>query len=156
MFTVLFICTGNTCRSPMAEWLFRRQLRMMKMDEQVHVESAGLFAVAGGALSSGAKNALARNFSVQAEMHKARSLNKDMIHRADLILAMTVQHKEAVMKRYPDAKGKLFTMLEYANKGTGDIFDPFGASDEVYEETAQMIDAACASIAQRLQERLGK
>ncbi len=156
MFTVLFICTGNTCRSPMAEWLFRRQLRMMEIEDQVHVESAGLFAVDGGALSSGAKKVLSRSFSVQAGTHQARTLNQAMIDHADIVITMTTQHKEAVLKRYPEAKHKLFTMLEYAFKGVGDITDPFGASDDVYEETAYRIDEACTVIAHSLKERLGK
>lgn len=106
---ILFVCTGNTCRSPMAEHLFRNMAEKEKLN--VEVRSAGISAYIGSPASKKAVEAL-KEKGVQAS-HKSRPLNKEMIDWADLVLTMTESHKQLVINRFPKAVDKVFVLKEF-------------------------------------------
>lgn len=106
MTNVLFVCTGNTCRSPMAEGLLRE-----KAMGRFEVKSAGIFAGTGSPAHPNAINVLsARKISVN---HRSQPLNDSLIEWADYIFTMTENHKQLILQRYSDAYNKLFTLKEF-------------------------------------------
>ena len=137
--TLLFVCTGNTCRSPMAEQIFNEQARALS----AHAISAGLDAKAGSSMSPQAADALSSLGYTPTE-HRSTLVSTEAVEEADVILTFTQDQKDEVAKRFPAAVEKLFTISEYANSTSGkheDVSDPYGKSAEVYKETAETIDS---------------
>lgn len=121
---VLFICTGNTCRSPMAELCFAGMLK-----GKVRSVSAGLYAFDGEAMSGNSLAVLAEN-GIDGSMFRSQSVTYDLVRESSLILTMTASHRRELLMRVPEASEKCFTLLADA-----DVSDPFGQSTGVYRET---------------------
>ncbi|MEO3947206.1 low molecular weight protein arginine phosphatase [Gorillibacterium sp. CAU 1737] len=108
--TILFVCTGNTCRSPMAEGLLRKMA--LEAGLSIEVKSAGVAAMEGSSISSHSQRVLADK-GVRERLH-SQPVRESLVTEADLILTMTARHKNQVLSRFPSAQGKIFTLLEYA------------------------------------------
>lgn len=140
---ILFVCTGNTCRSPMAAGLMNKIA--IEEDLDVRIESAGLFAAEGSPASDEAIEAM-KKYDVDLSDHRAKQITPELIEKSDVILTMTAAQKMLLAEVAAD---KTYTLCEYA--GTeGDIADPFGGDLEEYEEVAQMIYFALQSISEKL------
>jgi protein-tyrosine-phosphatase/tRNA A37 threonylcarbamoyladenosine synthetase subunit TsaC/SUA5/YrdC len=140
---VLFVCTGNTCRSPMAEAIFRRlaaeRLGCEPEDIERHgviVASAGLAAWAGGPASAGAVEAAAE-LGGELRGHGSQPLSESLVQQADVILTMTAAHRAALLAQYPEAGGRV-VMLSPDRR---DVIDPIGGSLETYRSCARQIQA---------------
>ncbi len=140
---ILFVCTGNTCRSAMAAAMLNDIA--MKNDLNVLIDSAGVFAGIGEKATDEAIKAMAKR-GIDLSGHRTKPLTDELINMADVILVMTSAHKQLIESM---AKGKVFTLLEYAGD-EGDIPDPYGGDEEEYEETAQAIYDALVDIAEKL------
>lgn len=127
MIRVLFVCTGNTCRSPMAEAILRN-----KAGEEIEVKSAGIFAGEGSPASANTTQVLQEN-GIECQ-HSSSFLTKRHIDWATCVLTMTNHHKGAILLSFPDAEDKVFTLKEFVDAG-GDVSDPFGGPVEIYRAT---------------------
>lgn len=133
---ILFVCTGNTCRSPMAEAIVHT-----RSIDGVEARSAGIFA-GQAPLSANAQKVLSEQ-SIEFD-HVSKPLDPRDVEWAELILTMTHSHKMALMQYYPEVATKLHTVREFAEGSTGDISDPYGGSLDdyrrTYRELEQLID----------------
>lgn len=126
---ILFICTGNTCRSPMAEGLMRRLAQEAGLE--LTIKSAGVAAMVGGPISAHSKRVL-EDKGAQAEF-VSQAVNDELVEEADLILTMTVRHKQQVLARFPAAASKIYVLKEYAQD------DPFISKNFSDEELVEML-----------------
>jgi len=146
MTSVLFVCTGNTCRSPIAESL----LKYMNIPE-VEVKSAGIFAIDGSEASTNTKIVLDEHGI--PHNHKSAMLTDELVEWADFILTMTMGHKSTVLTMFPNAQDKTFTLKEFAKiDGYQDVADPYGGPVDVYRYSFKEIKEAIENIADILKE----
>lgn len=140
--TILFVCTGNTCRSPMAEAIARDIVRK-EYGEKIAVCSAGTFALPGSPATPEAVEALAET-GIDAREHRAKMLDTAYVESADLVLAMTADHRQHVLALVPGAGGKVHILGDYAGR-TGDLDDPLGRPLPVYREYASRLRGLVAA-----------
>lgn len=151
---ILLVCTGNTCRSPMAAHLLQLALKGHNLDKHFVVSSAGIAAVPGQPAAAHAIEAMAA-YGASLEGHRSRSLDRDLVDAAWLILTMTQDHKESVLRLFPQAQERVYTLGEFAGEPFGpawEVPDPYGQSAEVYRSTGEALRRALERVAQRLAE----
>ena len=135
---ILLICTGNTCRSTMAEVLLRQIIASDSTSVDVEVYSAGLAAIEGMPATEQAIKVMQEK-GLNLSNHSSRLVSPDLLE-ADLILTMTLRHKQVLLRANSKLAEKTFTLKEYAGeKQELDILDPYGGSVDVYRATAEEI-----------------
>lgn len=145
-FRILFVCTGNTCRSPLAEVLARRELDRRNWTH-VRVSSAGTSALEGAPVSDGSlRVAAARGLDLSG--HRARPLDPAVVDEADVVLTMSASHAARVVALGGDGKVDLLT--RFVGGSEGGVPDPFGGDDAVYDETAAVLEALIERALDRL------
>jgi protein-tyrosine phosphatase len=178
-FTVLFVCTGNVCRSPLAERLFAEQVQNLP----VAVHSAGTQALVGRGIDGHSAKALAE-FGVDPEGHVAQRYTAQMINRADLILTAESMHRSVIVQAEPLTFRRAFTIVEFGRlgrelpaledvtrdslkarvkeiagrrgwvdapgEGADEIADPFGDGEIAAQRTAAAVAEAIAEVSSAL------
>ncbi|MEW5866706.1 MAG: low molecular weight protein arginine phosphatase [Bacillota bacterium] len=154
---IVLVCSGNTCRSTMAEAMLRKALadEFGGASDGVSVVSAGIYANEGDPASANAIAAM-KELGLDIASHRARLLTDEILKDADLVLTMTSAHKQAVLLRYPSLQGKVMTLNEFAGLSDEfgpDIPDPFGRSIDVYRATAKDIGRSIERVIRRIKDR---
>jgi RpiB/LacA/LacB family sugar-phosphate isomerase len=145
MKTILFLCTGNVCRSPMAEGLFRHAV---KGRGEFRVLSAGIGAVDGDQPTHHSVQAM-REIGIDISHQRSRALTTEMVRSADLILGMTHSHTDTVNLLYPAAAEKTFLLREFdetLEPYEKDISDPIGSPYHVYVDCRDQIEQGIATL----------
>lgn len=149
---LLFVCTGNTCRSPMAEYLMRHRLGP---DVIWQIRSAGVFAADGMPASREAVAALAE-LDMDGSSHRSQMLTRELVEQATLIAVMTEGHKMQILQQIPEAKDKVFRLMEFADAASDlDVHDPVGGPISVYRSARDQIDSALVDLILYMKEHWG-
>lgn len=147
---ILFVCTGNTCRSPMAEVLFKDLLSKEELSNIVEVNSAGINAIPHQLASLNSIDAV-KEKGLDLDNHQSNMLTINLVEDHDLILTMTGSHKDTIINTVPWLSEKVFTLREYVGL-SGDISDPFGGSIEVYRSSLIDIENSLKLLIEKLKE----
>lgn len=142
---VLFVCTGNTCRSPMAEALFRE---LVKERADYQVSSAGV-AAAPGMPASKHSAALLKERGLDLASFQSRMLNLKILEQATHVFAMSSHHMAAIVDEFPQQADKIYLVSEFAAEDElrgKDVSDPFGQGRFAYEETLVALEKVLPSL----------
>ena len=153
---IMFVCTGNICRSAMAHHLLEKRLKDLKI-ENVKVYSCGVHAYNGEKSTWEAKYVMKNYYDVDLEKHRATNIRNSNIKNMDLVLCATRYHKQDVLELYPELQGKVFTMKEYVeyneqNHDEIDIADPWGYDKETYLECSKEISECIELLLKKIKE----
>lgn len=148
---VLFVCTANICRSPMAECI----LDALAQDRgfEVRTSSAGTAALVGEPMDPSARRVL-EEVGIYPNGHRARQVDAGMLEASDLVLAMTPEHARALLRLSPEAADRVYTLPGYASGGPDreGIPDPHGQSIAAYRASARRILECASEVLQRLEK----
>ena len=140
---ILFVCTGNTCRSPMAEGILKKIASDKDLD--IDSKSAGIFASYGDSANDKAIFSV-KNIGIDIKDHISQKTTSELVEASDLILTMTMGHKDILIGNYPDKKYKIFSLNEYAFGKDVDIKDPYGGDRFQYDISRDEISRAIKKI----------
>lgn len=149
---LIFVCTGNICRSPMAEYLLRARL---PAKTGWRITSAGTFAAIGSPASINGVRVMGE-LGIDISAHRSRPLTAGMVDEADMVVVMTESHREEVLRMAPGAAGKVHVLKSLSTRPRGmNVADPVGMAEETYREVRDDIDSALPDLILYMHDRYG-
>lgn len=149
---VLFVCTGNTCRSPMAEGLFRKLISGRDSTDYEVLGSAGVAAFPGDRISLETAELLKKNSAdEQMQDFRSRAVDEDLLANATHVFAMTESHLDMLLQAFPDYAEKCNLVCDFISlngKVGMDVPDPIGQGPRAYQAVAQVFEHALPSLVQ--------
>ncbi len=147
---VLFVCTGNTCRSPMAAGLFCDLIAKKGLSEHFEVLSGGIYANAGEPASQNSVEAM-KEYEIDITGHSSQRINQDVLEQADYICALTDAHKQMLVSAVPEITLRCYSCNELAKTEIG---DPYGSDLARYRLCAARIQKAVEALWQIIEKNL--
>lgn len=149
-FSILFVCTGNICRSPTAEGVFRHRLAERGLADRIHVDSAGVQGWHAGEAPDERSQDHARKRGYELGGQRARALRTEDFERFDLLIAMDGGHLRELRRRCPAALQHRISLLP----GEIEVPDPYYGGTDGFEEVLDLIESGCGQLAQIAASRL--
>lgn len=157
-FQILFVCSGNACRSPMAEGLLKKKL-YPQYKKKVGIFSAGTLGLTGSAATPNSITA-SREKGVDITQHSSQGVTTDLLAKADLIIAMAENHKDFLLSNFPEFQDKTFLLTEFGRKKVPQkypsIADPIGENLTFYRKIINQIDLELERILSELRKKIDK
>lgn len=144
MVNILFVCSGDTCRSPIASAIAKGKIKAL--NKKINVSSAGIFATAGTSVSGGAKRAI-KALGYGTIRHKSIQLNFDILDKQTVVICASEKIKRQITDVYPK-KEKIFSYKDYV--AGEDIVDPYGKSDSEYIEVARYLEYVVGKVVDKV------
>lgn len=153
MKTILFVCTANICRSPMAAAIMRQRIEQLGLADQVQVISAGVWAEGGQRASSNAIITL-RQRGIDLAEHRSQLLTPDLLREAAIILVMEESHRRSIFYAAPQHLAKVYLLTEMAGRHE-DVDDPYGAPLTQYGRTVELLESLIDTGLPAILKRIG-
>jgi protein-tyrosine phosphatase len=144
---ILFVCTGNTCRSCMAEAIFNYYSKI----QGISAYSAGVAVIKGSITSRPAALAIKQYINMNISSRVSIPLSLDILEGSDIILTMTLSIRTNLITRYPEMSNKIFSLNEYVGID-GDVIDPYGGDELTYRTTFRGLKESIMLLIDKLKE----
>jgi protein-tyrosine-phosphatase len=143
MKSILFVCSANQCRSPMAEVLFKQLVGEHGEQDDWRIESAGVWAYGSAPATENAQRAM-KERGLDLSHHRSQPATNELLSQFNLVVVMTREHRDALLAQMPALGGRVYLLREIGGE-TGDFADPVGGSIEVYRQAADEIQSILLS-----------